>query len=318
VVVENFSYVFQLAGPTSITREEMRAFKKVWAELDPARRGYIRREDLGKFFPRLSGIFEVRIYPVEASYKRLLARARQLSSPDETGPRFSELGFSVADLNRVLSTIDYGQVRRRRTAYNRLYQEALAMTGPERGISFNDMLILLAHHKIIDDEKALKVDELLRRQTTIEYVIDRVDLDRVRSLLKMICQRKNYLDERRAEAVPSILVESAIDGDPSTPPLSARDITLAGQNSYSLSNTPTKSSISSPSHLDGPVSYPLTAPRRISDISTVDIGSRSRSVSRDPSPVRDSAMMQDPQHVLQSLNSSVWGEMMLNDGVDDI
>ncbi len=49
--MENFSYVFQLTGPASITREEMRAFKMVWTEFDPARRGYIRREDLGKFFP---------------------------------------------------------------------------------------------------------------------------------------------------------------------------------------------------------------------------------------------------------------------------
>ncbi len=101
-------------------------------------------------------MFEVRIYPVEASYKKLLARARQLSSPDETDPRFPELDFSIADLNRVLSTIDYAQTRRRRAAYNRLYQEALAIANPERGISFNDMLILLAHHKIIDDENALK------------------------------------------------------------------------------------------------------------------------------------------------------------------
>lgn len=177
VVVENFSYVFQLAGPVSITREEMRAFKKVWGESDPARRGYITKEDLGKFFSvrtlinlafltslwsrlftqRLSGVFEVRIYPVEASYKKLLAKARHLSSPDETvSPKFPELGFSIAELNRVLSTIDHGQIRGRRAAYNRLYQEALAIAGPEGGISFNEVLILLAHHKIIDDEKALK------------------------------------------------------------------------------------------------------------------------------------------------------------------
>ena len=101
-------------------------------------------------------MFEVRIYPAETSYKKLLARARQLSPPDETSPTFSELGFSIVDLNRVLNTIDYGQIRRRRAAYNRLYQEALAMAGPERGVPFNDMLILLAHHKIIDDERALK------------------------------------------------------------------------------------------------------------------------------------------------------------------
>lgn len=50
VVVENFSYVFQVSGPTSITREEMRAFKKVWAEFDPARKGYIQRANFVPFF----------------------------------------------------------------------------------------------------------------------------------------------------------------------------------------------------------------------------------------------------------------------------
>src|SRR5258708_10103682 len=175
-----------------------------------------------------------------------------------------------------------------------------------------------------------RVDELVRRQASTEYGTDRLDLDRVRSLLKMIWQRKKYLDKKRqllqADAgehstsiqysfvltlwsgVPSILVDSAIDGHPSTPPpLSTRDITLASRNSLYLGNTPTRSSISPLSRLEDTILRSPTAPRRTSDISTVDIGSSSRSVSRDPSPVRDSGLMEDPQHVLQSLNSSVWG-----------
>jgi Ca2+-binding EF-hand superfamily protein len=50
VVVENFSYVIRLTGPTSVTREEMRAFKKVWAEFDPDTKGYIQRADFVRFF----------------------------------------------------------------------------------------------------------------------------------------------------------------------------------------------------------------------------------------------------------------------------
>ncbi|KAF8337378.1 Ion transport protein-domain-containing protein [Cantharellus anzutake] len=258
VVVENFSYVFQLAGPVSVTREEMRAFKKVWTEFDPTRRGYIRKEDFSKFFPRLSGVFDVRIYPVEATYSKLLARARQLSLDGTLNPEFPGLDFSVAQLNRVLNTIDYGKVRKRH------------------------MLILLAHHKIIDDEKALRVDELLRRQAMMEYVTDRLNLDRLRSLLKMVHHPHND------PGIPSILVDNVVDGRPSTPPpLSTRDITLASRNSLYLNETPTG--------------------RAVSDMSVADLGSRSLSVSRDPSPIRDSGVPEDPQHVLQSLNSSVWG-----------
>jgi Ca2+-binding EF-hand superfamily protein len=50
VVVENFSYVFQLTGEMSITREEMRSFKKVWAEFDPDRSGYLPRSKFVPFF----------------------------------------------------------------------------------------------------------------------------------------------------------------------------------------------------------------------------------------------------------------------------
>lgn len=50
MVVENFSYVFQLTGPVSLTREEMRSFKKIWAEFDPSRKGYLRRSQFVGFF----------------------------------------------------------------------------------------------------------------------------------------------------------------------------------------------------------------------------------------------------------------------------
>lgn len=50
VVVESFSYVFQLVGGTkAITREEMRAFKKVWAEFANPRTGYLEKGQLVSF-----------------------------------------------------------------------------------------------------------------------------------------------------------------------------------------------------------------------------------------------------------------------------
>jgi voltage-dependent calcium channel len=51
VVVENFSYVFQLAGGAkSVDREQMRAFKKVWAEFANQRTGYLERPKFVPFF----------------------------------------------------------------------------------------------------------------------------------------------------------------------------------------------------------------------------------------------------------------------------
>ena len=106
----------------------------------------------------MSGVFEVRVYPAEATVPNILRRARdanEIETPrDINSP--AVLDVSVARLNQVLSSVDYGQTRKRRAIYNRLYHEALVVEDPGKGISFTNMLLLLAHYKIIDDEKALK------------------------------------------------------------------------------------------------------------------------------------------------------------------
>ena len=51
VVVESFYYVFQMTGGAkSITREEIRAFKKVWAEFANPKTGYLERHNFVRFF----------------------------------------------------------------------------------------------------------------------------------------------------------------------------------------------------------------------------------------------------------------------------
>ncbi len=63
------------------------------------------------------------------------------------------------------------------------------------------MLLLLAHYKIIDDESALRFEETLNRRATTEHVMDRVNYDRVRALLKMITCRRRFLAQREAKAL---------------------------------------------------------------------------------------------------------------------
>lgn len=51
VVVESFNYVFQMTGGSKeITREEMRSFKKVWAEFANPKTGYLERNRFVPFF----------------------------------------------------------------------------------------------------------------------------------------------------------------------------------------------------------------------------------------------------------------------------
>ena len=171
VVVENFSYVFQTSagGAKSITREQMRAFKKVWAEFANAETGYLEQKQFVRFFAvrmlvmslscpvtnllqRLSGVFEVKIYPSEYNIKNLTNACRE--SPKSNTAWVVE-GLDLGKLEVLLNGIDYPTIRQRRTIYSRLYHEAIITHEPGRGISFNDMLLLLAHHILINDGEAL-------------------------------------------------------------------------------------------------------------------------------------------------------------------
>lgn len=100
----------------------------------------------------------MRIYPAEASVRNILERAKNPDSATTThDPRSLTVeGVNITRLNGILDTIDYTQSRKRRAVFSRLYHEALVVEEPGKGISFTNMLLLLAHYKLIDDEKALK------------------------------------------------------------------------------------------------------------------------------------------------------------------
>ncbi|KAL5522184.1 CCH1 [Sanghuangporus sanghuang] len=333
VVVESFSYVFQLVGGTkAITREEMRAFKKVWAEFANPRTGYLEKGNLVPFLGKLSGVFEVRIYPPEFSVTNLLAMA-QASNDDArswTGRNTVVEGVDLYKLNKVLDGIDNARIRKRRTLYARMYNEAMISQEPGKGISFTNMLLMLAHHKLIDDREALSLKELVTRTEINKFVNDLVNLDRVRSLLKTIYYRRQFrtmMEEKRRQQmfeqdIPAIIVEDM----PSTPPISTRDITLANRDSMGFFNEPSSPSPSLPSPYHSPdLSITLDSPskrgrglqrnRRVSDMSmlSADLGYQ---YSIDSTPNRDSHEEEDPQHVLSSMQNSMWGEMMIEAAED--
>lgn len=64
-------------------------------------------------------------------------------------------GIDLHKLGKVLDGIDYSAIRRRRNIYSRLFHEASISHQQGRGISFTDMLLMLAHHKLIVDREAL-------------------------------------------------------------------------------------------------------------------------------------------------------------------
>ena len=151
----------------------MRAFKKVWAEFANQKTGFLERNRFVPFFAvcsaathfimklaihialcqKLSGIFEARIYPVEYSTPNIMATSKD--TRDYAWSAKVVDGIDLNKLQKVLDGIDYAAIRRRRNLYSRLYHEASISHQQGRGISFTDMLLLLAHHKLIVDRDAL-------------------------------------------------------------------------------------------------------------------------------------------------------------------
>lgn len=91
----------------------------------------------------------MRIYPSEHSIPAILAACRDKSRKDKTG------GIHVRKLNKLLNQIDFREIRKRRAVYMRIYHEANVTYHRGKGISFTEMLVLLAHHKLINDREAL-------------------------------------------------------------------------------------------------------------------------------------------------------------------
>ncbi|WVR06351.1 hypothetical protein IAU60_003382 [Kwoniella sp. DSM 27419] len=231
VVVESFAYVYQRPGGSSLNRDDMRAFKRLWAEFDTQRTGYVKRKDFIRFFSRLTGVFEVRVYPEEFSVTNLMQEASSDQQHHQSGKSNLIIGTkNSVDLRKVeakVSQIDYRQVRQKRQLFSRLYYEARISEEPGKGISFTAMMMMLAHYKLINDEKALQLDDLLVRRAKMERVTDLVSFDRVNGLLRTIYWRRRFLalrEERRQAAlvdiqgIPTIVLEPT----PLTPPLEAR------------------------------------------------------------------------------------------------
>ncbi|KAF7794178.1 hypothetical protein EIP86_005309 [Pleurotus ostreatoroseus] len=318
-------------GAKEITREEMRSFKKIWARYANPKTGYLERDKFVKFFGELSGVFEVRIYPPEYSVPQILARSLR-----EEGARSTSIQYENIDrskLQNILNSIDRAAVKERKNLYNRVYHEAQMSAEPGKGISFTNMLLLLAHHRLIDDKEALVLQDLVVRTDTNKLVTDLVDVDRVQSLLLMISHRRRYLKMReQARGVPNIIVSG---GEPITPPslYTSRDITSPGQDTLSrfmdgdspIGHYPNPLPDFSAT-METPSRTTLQRGRRLSDMSMLSSADaavtrssfESTASSRDGRNSRDGRPEGDAQNILNAMQSSMWGEMLLEAAEEEL
>jgi hypothetical protein len=230
LVFENFSYVYQQSsGLSAVSREEIRRFKEAWAVVDPDGTGYIQKDSLSKLLRELSGVFEMRIYDGDFTVKRLI--------DDCSKPR-RDSGFSIGTsaekrevdldkLNERLRDLPVRDIRRRRARLRQFYEEVLVSADRDRGISFTSMLLILAHYKVINDNRSLRLTEFLRRKARLQRVEDQVRRQIVINFFDTCYWRRifrQHVARQRAgrmEAVPTftvpeIFVEDEDDADAGT------------------------------------------------------------------------------------------------------
>ncbi|CAI2169741.1 19144_t:CDS:10 [Funneliformis geosporum] len=196
----NFSYCYQIAAQFSlVNRDEIRQY--------PFSQ-YIQFI----CFIKLEGSFQVRIYQDEFLIPNLIKNARiikhlelgQLWGSSKQRNNLEVENLDIKKLENSLSKINLNQVYKRRKTYNQLYQ----------GISFTNMLIMLAHYKLMNDDKCLEIHEYIKRKEKLEKVIDNVNKDRVKSLLRTIYWHKKFkaIKEERLRRERMSEMVGSIDG----------------------------------------------------------------------------------------------------------
>ncbi|POS87603.1 hypothetical protein EPUL_000935 [Erysiphe pulchra] len=175
LIYESFSYVYQhSSGLNKVSREEIRRFKEAWAILDPNGTGYISKEQFPRLLNKLSGVFAMRIYPPEHSIHRILKDVRQNTAREISTTTGKHSEVNLKELNRRISMIDTEAVKRARNQFSMFFEEIMVSADVDRGISFTTVLMVLAHYKVIRDNKSLKLEEFLRRRARLQRVEEEV------------------------------------------------------------------------------------------------------------------------------------------------
>ncbi|ODQ55958.1 hypothetical protein SAICODRAFT_47407, partial [Saitoella complicata NRRL Y-17804] len=209
LVVDNFSYVYQRSGKISlVSRDELRRYKDAWRRFDKKATGYIQAEDLSKFLRSLSGVFDTHIYEDEFSVQSMLARE---DDTPVTRPRPMD-DYDADMMSERITALPIEKIQRRRRIFNMLYAEALITAKPGKGIGFTAMLVMLAHYKVVNDEKSLSLEDYLKRRAKMQKVEEQMKKDIVRGFFQTLYWKKwkkaqlHPEPEQASISVPQIFV----------------------------------------------------------------------------------------------------------------
>ncbi|SPN97819.1 related to voltage gated Ca2+ channel [Cephalotrichum gorgonifer] len=209
LIYESFSYVYQKSnGLAVVDRDEIRRFKEAWRSVDPAGTGFISKEAFPRLLGELSGVFEMRVYDSDDSVRQILedvrsdnvaaANTRHMSIGTAAG---YSTGVDLDKLNERLSHLDVARVRERRRRFNIFYEEMMVSADVDKGISFTNVMMTIAHYNVINDSKSLKLEEFLRRRARLQLVEEAVRRKVVLGFFETLYwsrQFQRHMDAKRA------------------------------------------------------------------------------------------------------------------------
>lgn len=167
-------------------------------------------------------MFEMRIYPENFTVGYLKSTCgiypdySVLPLGDDSQRKAKDLDLDL--LKERLQRLPIQEVRARRTRMNVFYEEVMVSADPDRGIGFNSLLMVLAHYKVINDNKSLRLEEFLRRRARLQRVEEAVRRSIVVGFFDTLYWRrrfKQHMAKKRAARiaelpilqVPEIVVE---------------------------------------------------------------------------------------------------------------
>ena len=114
---------------------------------------------LADVFQELSGVFEMRIYDGDFSVRNILEdctmKPNRATALSFDGPA-EKPQVDLEMLNQRLADLPVAEIRKRRQRMQTFYEEVLVSADHDRGIEFNALLMILAHYKVINDNKSLR------------------------------------------------------------------------------------------------------------------------------------------------------------------
>lgn len=112
----------------------------------------------------------MRIYEGDFTVKNLIEDCSVQPGEVSGGTRRVESGIDLDLLAARLRHLPVDEIRRRKERMEVFYQEMLLSADADRGISFTNCLMILAHYNVIEDSRSLRLEEFLRRRARLQRV----------------------------------------------------------------------------------------------------------------------------------------------------